>query len=292
MNRTTKINEVRRDKADLIALKKGAVKECDPIDMVTKEFKPTNEANKGILPHDENAVIYRTLIANTYNFMDSHDDVHLNGIFSKSIAETKKIFLLHDHEFKTTSQIGSIISAYEQSGRFSDFGLNVPMDTQALLLDVAIEMVKNPTLFDAYKRGEITQHSVGMVYVKIDLAIDDSQDKEGYALYHKLMPIIGNSEDVEKQGYFFAVSEAKLRETSAVLAGSNPLTGIFNNNNQSQTNDQIEEMFDKMLKKADKDENIYNLCIQYLDTFKKIEPFNDTQKIVKPSIYQVLKKIN
>jgi hypothetical protein len=292
MSRESKLIQIKRDKLDIIALKKGAVKYCDPIQATVKDFKPIEDTTKGILPHDEPHVIYRTLIANTYNYMDGHDDVHLNGIFAKSIAETKKIFLLHDHKFEVVAQIGSIISAYEQSGRFQDFGLNIQKDTQALLLDVAIERVKNQLVFDAYSRKEIEQHSVGMQYVKIDLAIDDSTDKEGFALYHKLLPIIGNAEEVEAQGYFFAVSEAKLRETSAVLMGSNPLTGIYNQNQQNQSNDEIEQMFDKMKKNIENKDFYINLCNEYCDTFKVKEPLNDTPIVQKPSIYQVLKKIN
>ena len=290
MSRESNLIQIKKDKHDLIALKKGAVKYCDPIQATVKEFKPNEDITKGILPSDEPHVIYRTLIANTYNYMDGHDDVHLNGIFAKSIAETKKIFLLHDHKFEVVAQIGSIISAYEQSGRFQDFGLNIQKDTQALLLDVAIERVKNQLVFDAYSRKEIEQHSVGMQYVKIDLAIDDSNDKEGFALYHKILPLLGNPEDVEAQGYFFAVGEAKLRETSAVLMGSNPLTGVYNQNNQTQTNDEIVQMFDKMKKNSDNKDFYINLCKQYCDTFIINEPLNDTPIIKKPSMYQLIKQ--
>ena len=33
--------------------------------------------------------IKRMIIGNTYNWMDSHDDVHMKGIFTKSIQENK-----------------------------------------------------------------------------------------------------------------------------------------------------------------------------------------------------------
>jgi hypothetical protein len=129
-----------------------------------------------------------------------------------------------------------------------------------------------------------------MYYVKIDLAIDNQDDKEAYALYRKYLPQIGNSEDVEKQGYFFAVQEAKLKETSAVLMGSNPLTGIFDNNKSLKTIDEAQKMFDYLGKNIENKEIYYNICKQYVDTFKHIEPLSDTQTVKKPSFYEIMSK--
>jgi hypothetical protein len=289
MERTTKINQVRRDKEEILALKKGAIKytDCSTISSVVKTDvdKKMFERN---LPLDTEDAVYRTLIANTYNFMDSHGDVHLNNTFKKSLEETKKVFLLHDHKFEVTAQIGNIMKAYEQEGRFLYFGYNSPLDTQALLLDVEIERKKNELVYGGYKKDEINQHSVGMYYVKIDLAMDDQADPAAYALYKRLIGSIGNAAEVEKQGYFFAVAEAKLREVSAVLAGSNPLTGVFDNNKGAVSIDQIQKMFDYLGKNVENKEIFNNLCKQYVDTFSNNEPLNGTQKQEKPSIYSLI----
>jgi hypothetical protein len=295
MNRVTAIKQATRDKQEALMLKKGALKFSDspvlnPILRDLKDDEPNKALIERNLPLDTDEAVYRTIIANTYNYMDSHDDVHLNNVFKKSLEETKKLFLLHDHKFEVTAQTGNILKAYEQEGRFLYYGYNSPLDTQALLLDVEIERVKNQLVFDEYKNHNINQHSVGMYYVKIDLAIDNQDDKEAYALYRKYLPQIGNADEVEKQGYFFAVQEAKLKETSAVLMGSNPLTGIFDNNKSLKNDDEIVKMFDYLGKNIDNKEIFNNICKQYVDTFSKKQPSSDTETTKKPSFYELMSK--
>lgn len=48
--------------------------------------------------------------------------------------------------------------------------------------------------------------------------------------FDKYYPDVVNKEDVDKQGYFWAVLEAKLKEGSAVLMGSNWVTPTLDNN--------------------------------------------------------------
>jgi len=295
MNRNTVVKQVTRDKEEALLLKRGAVKFTDspvlsPVLGKVKDDEPNKMLLERNLPLDTEEAVYRTIIANTYNYMDSHDDVHLNNVFKKSLEETKKLFLLHDHKFEVTAQTGNILKAYEQDGRFIYYGLNSPLDTQALLLDVEIERAKNELVFNEYKNHNINQHSVGMYYVKIDLAIDNQDDKEAYALYRKYLPQIGNADKVEQQGYFFAVQEAKLKETSAVLMGSNDLTGIFDNNKSIKTIDEAQKMFDYLGKNIENKEIFNNICKQYVDTFKQIEPSLDTQTVIKPSFYTTMSK--
>ena len=293
--RNSSIKQVTRDKQEAILLKKGSTKFTDsplltPYGQEVKSDEPNKAMIERNLPFDTDTAVYRTIIANTYNYMDSHDDVHLNNVFKKSLDENKNLFLLHDHKFEVTAQTGNILKAYEQEGRFIYYGYNSPLDTQALLMDVEIERAKNELVFNEYKNHRINQHSVGMIYVKIDLAIDNQDDKEAYALYRKYLPQIGNHEDVERQGYFFAVQEAKLKETSAVLMGSNPLTGIFDNNKEAKTDDEIVKMFDYLGKNIENKEIFNNICKQYVDTFKQNQPHNSTETVKKPSFYELMSK--
>ena len=293
--RHSSIKEITRDKTQALHLKKSLTKFSDApqLDTISQTVK-SDEPNKALiernLPLDVEDKVYRTIIANTYNYMDSHDDVHLNNVFKKSLEENKKLFLLHDHKFEVTAQTGNIMKAYEQDGRFIYYGLNSPLDTQALLMDVEIERSKNELVFNEYKEHRINQHSVGMIYVKIDLAIDNQDDKEAYALYRKYLPQIGNADKVERQGYFFAVQEAKLKETSAVLMGSNDLTGIFDNNKSLKTIDEAQKMFDYLGKNIENKEIFHNICKQYVDTFKQSEPQTSTPTVKKPSFYELMSK--
>ncbi len=293
--RHSSIKEITRDKTQALHLKKSLTKfsdapELDTISQTLKSDEPNKALIERNLPLDVEDKVYRTIIANTYNYMDSHDDVHLNNVFKKSLEENKKLFLLHDHKFEVTAQTGNIMKAYEQDGRFIYYGLNSPLDTQALLMDVEIERSKNELVFNEYKEHRINQHSVGMIYVKIDLAIDNQDDKEAYALYRKYLPQIGNAEKVERQGYFFAVQEAKLKETSAVLMGSNDLTGIFDNNKSLKSDDETKKMFDYLSNNIENKEFFHNICSQYVDTFKQIEPQTSTQTVKKPSFYELMSK--
>ena len=137
-----------------------------------------------------------------------------------------KIWHLHDHIYQLTAKVGTPQKVYEKEVKWSDLGINKAGKTTVLMMDSNIEKAKNDQIFGEYKNETIDQHSVGMYYVKINLAMDSddpehSQYKETYDQY---IDQIGNKAEAEKQGYFYAVKEAKLIEISAVLEGSNILT--------------------------------------------------------------------
>ena len=105
------------------------------------------------------------------------------------------------------------------------------------MADSNIEKDYNKGVFNQYLKGKIDQHSVGMYYVKIDLAINDDDYPQEKEIFDTYIDDIGNSDVAKEQGYFFAVSEAKLVEISAVTEGSNSLTPTIENNvNPSKDN--------------------------------------------------------
>jgi hypothetical protein len=218
------------NKKEIIDLKKSALKFSDCFGMNALE----SEANKALNTHykdeAESGTIKRTIIGNTYNWLDSHGDVHLSGLFSKSIAEREnKIWHLHDHEHKITAKVGKPEKIYEKAVQWVNLGINKFGYTEALFMDTLISEEMNKSIFKSYLKGEIDQHSVGMQYVKIELAVNDEEFKEEFATWNKYISQIGNKEKAEDQGYFFAVREAKLIEISAVLEGSNILTPTVHN---------------------------------------------------------------
>ena len=79
-------------------------------------------------------------------------------------------------------------------------------------------------MFDKYKQGKVKNHSVGMQYVSIKMAINDERYTEEKATWDKYIEMIANKSDAEAQGYFWAVTEAKVIEGSAVIRGSNYAT--------------------------------------------------------------------
>lgn len=218
------LEEIIANKEEIIALKKKAIKFTDGVVSVGTSNSVNKEANVNV---NDNGVLNKTFIANTYNWMDSHDDVHVGNTFKKSISENKNIFHLHDHEFKTTAKVGTIKRAEEQEVSWKSLGVNKDGYTTSLVINSDIKKNYNTQVYDQYKNGEITQHSVGMQYVKIDLAVNNPDNVEEFANWNKYIDLIGNQDKAIAKGYFWAVKEAKLSEVSAVLMGSNELTGMI-----------------------------------------------------------------
>jgi hypothetical protein len=84
-------------------------------------------------------------------------------------------------------------------------------------------------MFNLYKKGRVLNHSVGMRYVKMFLCIDSneayySSEKSNWDKYY---PQVVNKEVADEKGYFWAVTEAKVIEGSAVVKGSNEFTPVM-----------------------------------------------------------------
>lgn len=216
-----------KNKLELIDLKKSAIKNFIPFGGLVAKSGLVSKALSNEQDTDE--VIYRTIVGNTYNWMDSHDDVHLNNVFAVSIKDRNgRIYHRHDHVPMLTAKVGKFSKVYEQVVNWTDLGVNKAGQTMALLGDSAIKRSYNNLIFDSYKDGEIDQHSVGMQYVKIDLAVNNKDNKEEFATWNKYINLLGNQDKAIDKGYFWAVKEAKLIEISCVTDGSNELTGIYN----------------------------------------------------------------
>ena len=98
------IKELVERKAELIAIKKSETKTVKGGLTTVVDFNviKTDKAN-----NDTEHKLNRTIVGNTYMWMDSHDDVHSKGVFTKSIKERQnKIFHLHDHKFELTAKVG------------------------------------------------------------------------------------------------------------------------------------------------------------------------------------------
>jgi hypothetical protein len=165
--------------------------------------------------------------------MDSHSDVHIgredatkDAIFSESIKDrAHKIYPTNQHDQSLDGKIGKTLNLYEAPISWRSLGIGKTGMTEALIADAEISQRKNPARYDDYLNDEIDQHSVGMVYLDQQIAINDETNyPKEYAVYKKFIDKIGNRQRVEKQGYFFAVPKAKLIEYSCVIAGSNDLT--------------------------------------------------------------------
>lgn len=216
-----RIDWVVKNNEKIIASKKAAIKHADGV-----PFVGLGRANKtGGVSTDSDKMQIKAII-NTTNVMDSHKDVHIPGIWTKSLKEKKNLMLFQEHK---TSEFDKIISdevkATAENMSFKELGFPaLKGDTQALMFDAELNKEDNPMMFAKYAKGKVTNHSVGMQYVKLALAVDSDDYPSEKAVWDKYIDQVANRKEAESNGYFYAVTEAKVIEGSAVPMGSNPFT--------------------------------------------------------------------
>lgn len=212
---------LKENKDALIAEKKFDLKRADAIQAVMPSIHTS--VTKAATVSDKLQV---KVVINTTNLLDSHGDVHIDGLWNKSLKEQKTLYLLQEHKMAFDHIITDKVSAYTSVFKWRDIGYDIDGTTEALVFDALIDRKRNPFMFEQYKSGYVLNHSVGMRYVKLFLAIDDTRPE--YAAekqtWDKYYPVVANKETVDENGYFWAVTEAKLVEGSAVPMGSNFVT--------------------------------------------------------------------
>lgn len=224
-NKTELIDWLIANKSMLVSQKKSAVKHADAVVHNTVFINSKGEADKSIavIPM-ETEEIKASLVINTCNVMDSHSDVHIEGLWKKSLSETKDNYLVQEHDFTFAGIISDKVKAYTKSISWADLGAPFQGSTQALVFDASISEDRNEFMFEQYCKGYVKNHSVGMQYVKLLMCVNDKRYTEEKANWDKYFPVVVNGADAEAQGYFWAVTEAKMVEGSAVPRGSNKWT--------------------------------------------------------------------
>lgn len=253
------LEEILKDKQEAINIKKSAYKHSDNVS--NHIIKDGDENVTKIILEDEEQNNTVKVIANTYYWLDSHGDVHVKGCFTKSIKEsTNKIFHFDNHEHSFNSKVGKVKSVKEVNVNWSDLGVEKEGKTICVIGETELIEEYNCQVYDAYKNNEVNQHSVGMQYVNLQIAVKQPQEVEAYKLWNEIYPMLGNKELADKMGYFWVVKEAKLKEYSCVLwQGSNSLTPTVKN-------------------------------IEAVEDTSKNEPSKDTQEQQKQFFINLLKK--
>jgi len=222
---------LRENKNTLIAQKKMITKQADAVSYFVQVQNDKGETVKATYSDTSNInQLKAELVINTTNLLDSHSDVHIKGIWNKTVKEQKNLLLLQEHKMTFDHIISDNVSASVKELKWSDLGYGFKGTTEALIFESAIEKARNPFMFDQYAKGYVKEHSVGMRYVKIELAInsDSKWDVEEKEIWDKYIDQVANKEEAEAQGYFWAVLEAKVVEGSAVVKGSNYATPTIN----------------------------------------------------------------
>jgi len=225
------ISEIVKRVDEVVELKKSAVKFSEPTGL---SIIGKSSATKSLTPKENISYgDYVYPVINTTNYLDSHGDVHVPGIWKKSVKEQNgKTFLIINHDLS----IGKVISQpkdvepFTQMIDWKELGANFEGQTEALIFKSKLTERSNPDGFNAYKFGDPVQHSIRMIYDKMYLCVSPEQDDDAeMAAYNenwdKYINQVINQDEAIKDGYFWAITEARIfKEGSMVIAGSNDIT--------------------------------------------------------------------
>lgn len=241
--RQKKIREVIDNNDLIIAQKQNNLQHGDNLHFQSKV------APKGDVSKAENGMIADVnkldveLVINTTNVIDSHMDCHIPGLWTKSLNEMQVLFLLQEHEMDFNKVIADSVNdklkATTRNISWSELGVAYPGTTQALIFSAEISKQRNEFMFNQYKNGYVLNHSVGMRYVKIFLCVDsnDTNDASYKENWDKFYPSVMNKDVADMRGYFYAVTEAKVVEGSAVVKGSNTITPVLRATSKEENNE-------------------------------------------------------
>ena len=220
---------LKENKSLLIAEKKSTLKKADSINFsLPVEGKHENTYKSlDVLEIADISTIKVSVAINTTNIMDSHSDVHIPNIWKKSLAEQKNFILLQEHEMAFDKVISDTknngLTAFAKNYSWKNLGFDLEGNTQALIFEGEVSKNRNEFMFNQYAKGFVNEHSVGMQYLNLLLCMnsDSKYDIEEKANWDKYINSVVNADKAKEQGYFWAVTEAKIIEGSAVVKGSN-----------------------------------------------------------------------
>lgn len=191
---------------------------------------------------------YYYFVVNSSNVLDSHNDMHVEGNWKKTVKEQQgKVFLVFDHTLKRSEIIAmkEDVELLTAKIPFSLLGKSYEGESYCLIYKVKKDKIINKDAKEWLENGYSLEASVRMQYVKLRTAFKSSNPE--YAkqneTYEEFYPLIANKEDFSEEIiYFYVIEEAKnVYESSLVLFGSNGATGLLNNENKSEAVDDTTE---------------------------------------------------
>jgi|SRR6476620_1229689 len=235
--------------------KKGQSINMRPIDVSKFDIE-----QQKALKLDDN---YYYIAFNSTRILDSHEDVHIDGIWKKTVQEKQfKNYVVTDHELEVLNTVvrKEYVEIFTAKVPFSILGKNYSGDTEVLIYKFPKDKILIPTVKEWLDSGDDIQGSVRMRYVKFVFCLDsnDPNDSEHKKNYDKYYDYIANKDEFEYIPYFFAITEASNeRESSFVLYGSNQVTGqIKQVENKNEAVDNTSEINDEPLQDTQKEEAI------------------------------------
>lgn len=200
-----------------------------------------NEVVKGIGFSTKTNYIYP--IISTTKYLDSHDDVHFDGCFAKTVRDQQgKVYYCADHNLTTEGIVANKrdVEMVVKDIEWSFVGKNYTGKTQALIFSIDKAKIINDKALRLIESDPEIENSIRMQYVKIVMGID-SNEKDfatNKVYYDSRINEIANQDKAKEQGYFFGVEELKIhKEGSMVIAGgSNDATRIYQHTESAKSN--------------------------------------------------------
>ena len=189
--------------------------------------KAFNDSEKGIKFDAD----YYYFVVNSANYLDSHNDMHVDGNWNKSVKDQNgKVYLVWHHDFSKTENIIAFpedIEMMTSKVAWSLLGKAYDGETYSLIYKVKKDKIVNENVSKWLKEGRKLQLSVRMQYIKLETAFnsDDEDYSKQTENYNKYYPLIANKDEFKQIEYFFIVKEAKnVMESSLLPFGSNSAT--------------------------------------------------------------------
>ena len=218
--------ELVLNKKTLLAAKKAVIKHADAISYHGNFQEKTEAIKAGNTDlRDVNTITVKA-VSNAVNYFDSHGDVSMPGSWNRTAKNTKDGLHLQEHKMQFDKIISDEVKFSVEKMPWKDLGFDYEGETEVLMMESKVHKEDNPYMFERYIKGKVKNHSSGLRYVNIGLAINSEEKwaREEKEIWDKYIDQIVNKEEVEEAGYFWTVFEQKIIENSAVPKGSNPAT--------------------------------------------------------------------
>lgn len=220
------LDHIVQNEEFILQEKMEQLKKADGVDFILPTSKTFNNKEAAPMSLLDKDVLDVVAVINTTNILDSHKDVHIPGLWDKSLKENKRIKHLQEHVRKFTHVISDKddLKAYVKTYKWRELGYDADGETQALVFESKVRKSRNEYMHEQYAKGNVDNHSVGMRYVKLVTCINDDDYPVQKENWDKYAPEVINQAELEKTRVFWAVLEAKCMEGSAVVDGSNFVT--------------------------------------------------------------------
>lgn len=253
---------LRTNKSKLVAQKKALPLFSDNLEFGYSKSEPvkvnhvTKVKAKADTTEDVDLELQVDIISNVSGWCDSQMDVMIKDSWKKSISDLgasgqKLIYHLKNHNYTTDDIIGKNPTLYVKDLDLSMFNFKSDIKrAQALMMSSIVCEDYDCKTYNLYQDQQIKQHSIGLQYVQIKLCMnskneEDAVEKGNWDIFY---PGVVNKSEVDEASFFWAVTECKIFEVSAVLFGSNILTPVFSTSQPStDTDDQPPKSTDEKI---------------------------------------------